>query len=58
MTFGADVVSVLLLIFVCSCCLVGVDILLEKAEEGDENVYPNAEKEKTTRVHKNKKQRQ
>ncbi len=56
MTFGADVVSVLLLIFVCSCCLVGVDILLEKAEEGDENVYPNAEK--TTRVHKNKKQRQ
>jgi hypothetical protein len=37
MTFGADVVSVLLLIFVCSCCLVGVDMLLEKAERGDKD---------------------
>ena len=37
MTFGAGVVSVLLLIFVCSCCLVGLDMLLEKAEEGDKN---------------------
>ena len=37
MTFGADVVAVLLLISVCSCCLVGLDMLVEKAEKGDKD---------------------
>ena len=37
MTFGADVVAVLLLISVCCCCLVGLDMLVEKAEKGDKD---------------------